>query len=225
LSFAELLTDGLERDDPVEQREFLEIIQRNADRLLRLVDDLLLLDRIETGAMPLEWGVVDVASTVTSCVAGFGPAAEAKSISLESEVGEGPTIPGDHVRLAQVVDVLLSNAIKFTPNGGRVIVAATPRDRLWRIEVIDNGIGVPAKEQDSLFERFYRASNARSSRIPGSGLGLPVARAIVDLHGGTITLRTAQNGGTTATVTLPYETANKDGGDDGDEGNPSGINA
>ena len=212
LSFAELLTDGLGRDDPAEQVEFLEIIQRNADRLLRLVDDLLLLDRIETGAMPFEWGVVDVPSLVSSCVSSFAPAAEAKSISLESEIGEGPTIPGDQGRLAQVIDVLLSNAIKFTQTGGRVLVSASPRDRLWRLEVIDNGIGVPTKEQDSLFERFYRASTARASRIPGSGLGLPVARAITDLHGGTITLRSAQNGGTTASVTLPIE--NPDNGVD-----------
>jgi PAS domain S-box-containing protein len=220
LSFAELINEGLGRDEVAEQAEFLEIIQRNADRLLRLVDDLLLLDRIETGAMPLEWGVVDVASLVSSCVSSFAPAAEAKSISLESEIGEGPAIPGDQGRLAQVVDVLLSNAIKFTPEGGRVIVSASPVDRLWRVEVMDNGIGVPAKEQASLFERFYRASNARASRIPGSGLGLSVARAITQLHGGAITLRSAQNGGTTASVTLPVEAPGDDGARAGDPRKP-----
>lgn len=204
LSFAELLTDGLGRDDPAEQKEFTEIIKRNADRLLRLVDDLLLLDRIETGAMPLEWGVVDVPSVVSACVVGLSPSAEAKLISLESEIGEGPSVPGDSGRLAQVLDILVSNAIKFTPEGGRVIVTATPVDQLWRIEVVDTGIGVPVKEQDALFERFYRATNARLSRIPGSGLGLSVAKAIAELHGGQITLRSAESAGTTVVVTVPF---------------------
>ncbi|MHB8245303.1 MAG: PAS domain-containing sensor histidine kinase [Acidimicrobiales bacterium] len=206
LSFTELLAEGLGKDDPVEQAEFLEIIKRNADRLLRLVDDLLLLDRLETGAMPLEWGIVDVPSLVSSCVSSFAPAAEAKSISLVCEIGEGPMIPGDEGRLAQVVDVLLSNAIKFTPEGGRILVAASPRDHLWRVEVVDNGMGVPAREQESLFERFYRASNARSSRIGGSGLGLPVAQAIIELHRGGIALRSAEGAGTTVVVTLPFRT-------------------
>lgn len=203
LSFTELLSDGLGSDDPEEQAEFLDIIKRNGERLLRLVDDLLLLDRLETGAIPLEWGIVDVPSVVASCVSNFGPSADAKHVSLGCEIGEGDAIPGDYVRIGQVIDVLLSNAIKFTPSNGRVLVTAFPHDRLWRIEVIDSGIGVPAGERESLFERFYRASNARASRIPGSGLGLPVARAIVELHGGSIALRSAEGGGTTVVVTLP----------------------
>ena len=204
LSFTELLADGLGRDDPAEQGEFLDIIRRNAERLLRLVEDLLLLDRIETGAMPLEMGTVDVPDLVSSCVQSFSPAAESKSISLESEVADGPSIPGDQVRLAQLLDVLVSNAVKFTPENGRVLVTASPRDRLWHLEVVDSGIGIPADELASLFERFYRASNARSSRIPGSGLGLAVARAIAELHGGTIALRSSAGSGTTAIVTLPF---------------------
>ncbi len=205
LSFTELLTDGFGRDDPAEQAEFTEIIKRNADRLLRLVDDLLLLDRIETGAMPLEWGVVDIPTVVSGSVVGLSPSAESKMLSLESEVGEGPSVAGDAGRLSQVLDILVGNAIKFTPEGGRVIVRATPFDEIWRLEVIDTGIGVPLKEQGELFERFYRATNARISRIPGSGLGLSVARAIAELHGGSITLRSAEGGGTTVAVTLPVE--------------------
>jgi PAS domain S-box-containing protein len=205
LSFAELLSDGLGLDDVAEQAEFIDIIRRNADRLLRLVDDLLLLDRIETGAMPLEWGVVDVASLVSSCVASLAPTAEAKSIALEAEIGEGPKVPGDPQRVAQVLDVLLSNAIKFTPTHGRVRVRATPVERLWRIDVIDTGIGIPAREVGSIFERFFRGTNAQTSRIPGSGLGLSVARAICHLHGGNITIRSAEGTGTTVSVTIPYD--------------------
>ncbi|MGH9298104.1 MAG: sensor histidine kinase, partial [Acidimicrobiales bacterium] len=111
----------------------------------------------------------------------------------------------------------LSNAIKFTPATGRILVTATPLDRLWRIEVRDSGIGVPTTEQRSLFERFFRATNARTARIPGSGLGLPVARAIAELHGGSIALRSAENGGTTAIVTLPLVGSDDGQVDDDDE--------
>jgi PAS domain S-box-containing protein len=208
LSFTELLADGLGKDDAAEQAEFLEIIRRNADRLLRLVDDLLLLDRLESGAMPLEWGVVDLPSLLTSCVAGFTPSAEAKGIFLSCEIGEGPAVAGDQDRLSQVIDVLLSNAVKFTPEGGRVTVTAEPQERLWRIEVTDTGIGVPSSEQESLFERFFRATNARASRIPGSGLGLAVARVIVELHGGSVVLRSAIGRGTTVSITLPLPQGN-----------------
>lgn len=207
LSFAELLTDGLGKDDPAEQAEFVEIIRRNADRLLRLVDDLLLLDRMESGAMPLEWGVVDLPSLVSSSVNAFSPAAEAKTISLEVELGDGPSVPGDPGRLAQVLDVLLSNALKFTPEKGRILVRAVPADDLWRLEVTDTGIGVPMRERGEIFERFFRATNARISRIPGSGLGLAVARTICEMHGGSISLRSREGAGTTVTVTIPFERA------------------
>jgi PAS domain S-box-containing protein len=203
LSFTELLRDGVGQDDPAEQVEFLDVITRNADRLLRLVDDLLLLDRAETGVLPLEWGTIDIPSLVESAVTTFAPQADPKRISLESDLGEGLLIPGDAQRIAQLIDVLLSNAIKFTPEGGRVTVRATPTEEHWFISVADTGIGVPVAERGSLFERFYRASNARAARIPGSGLGLSVARAIARLHGGEITISDSDAGGTVALVALP----------------------
>jgi PAS domain S-box-containing protein len=203
LSFTELLRDGVGQDDPAEQVEFLDVIKRNADRLLRLVDDLLLLDRAETGVLPLEWGTFDVPSLVEGAVATFAPQAESKRISLESDLGEGLLIAGDAQRIAQLVDVLLSNAIKFTPEGGKVTARATPTDDHWFISVADTGIGVPAAERESSFERFYRASNARAARIPGSGLGLSVARAIARLHGGEISISESDAGGTAVLVALP----------------------
>jgi signal transduction histidine kinase len=203
LSFTELLRDGVGQDDPNEQVEFLDVIRRNADRLLRLVDDLLLLDRAETGVLPLEWDAFDVPSVVEAAVATFAPQAEAKRISLESDLGEGLLIAGDAQRIAQLVDVLLSNALKFTPEGGQVTVRATPSDDHWFISVTDTGIGVPAGERESSFERFYRASNARAARIPGSGLGLSVARAIARLHGGDISISDSDAGGAVLLVALP----------------------
>ena len=203
LSFTELLDDGLEHGRLEEQREFLDVIARNAGRLLRLVDDLVLLDRIETGKIGIEWGAFDVPSLVTASVASFTPTAEKRGISLETEIGEGPPLSGDAQRVAQVLDVLISNAVKFTPEGGRIVVTARPIRRAWQLEVIDSGIGVPSAERESLFERFYRASNARAARVPGSGLGLSIARAITDLHGGSIELADAEPNGTTVVVRLP----------------------
>jgi PAS domain S-box-containing protein len=203
LSFTELLRDGVGRDDPAEQVEFLDVITRNSDRLLRLVDDLLLLDRAEAGVLPIEWGTFDVAAVVASAVATFAPRAESKRISLESELSEGLPIPGDANRIAQLIDVLLSNALKFTPEHGRVTVKATPAEDHWFISVADSGIGVPAAERDMLCERFYRASNARAARIPGSGLGLSVARAIAHLHGGEISISESEDGGAAVLIALP----------------------
>jgi PAS domain S-box-containing protein len=204
LSFTDLLRDGVGRDEPAEQVEFLDVITRNADRLLRLVDDLVLLDRAETGILPMEWGTFDVAAVVHTAVTTFAHRAESQQISLESHLGEGPLVFGDAQRIAQLLDVLLSNAIKFTPEGGWVKVTAAANEEHWFISVADTGIGVPQDEREALFERFYRASNARAARIPGSGLGLSVARAIARLHRGEISIGNGEAGGSVVLFTLPF---------------------
>ncbi|HKH88763.1 MAG TPA: PAS domain-containing sensor histidine kinase [Acidimicrobiales bacterium] len=206
LSFTELLRDGVGQDEPAEQVEFLDVITRNADRLLRLVDDLVLLDRAESGVLPVDWGPIDIPSLVETSVATFAPQAESKRISLETDLGEGLLLTGDSQRITQLIEVLLSNGVKFTPEGGRITVSATPSDLHWFISVADTGIGVPAAERESLFERFYRASNARAARIPGSGLGLSVARAIAQLHGGEISITASEAGGALVLVALPLGT-------------------
>jgi PAS domain S-box-containing protein len=203
LSFTELLRDGVGKDEPAEQVEFLDVIMRNAQRLIRLVDDLVLLDRAETGMLPVDWTIIDIPSLIEEAVITFAPQAESKRISLEMQVGEGLPITGDAHRIAQVLDILLSNALKFTPETGRIVVTATPTDAHWLISVADTGIGVPAAEAESLFERFYRASNARAARIPGSGLGLSVARAIARMHHGEIQITSKEAGGTTVRVAIP----------------------
>ncbi len=221
LSFTELLRDGVGRDDPAEQVEFLDVITRNAQRLLALVDDLVLLDRAETGILPLDLVPFDLASVVQDAVTTFSPQAETKHISLECNLEEGAPLVGDDRRIAQLLDVLLSNAVKFTPEGGRVKVSATSSGDHWFISVTDTGIGVPMLERDSLFERFYRASNARTARIPGSGLGLAVARAIARLHGGSISIANAAAGGTVVLVALPLALPRDQGADPGTQHSPT----
>jgi signal transduction histidine kinase len=115
----------------------------------------------------------------------------------------GEPIVGDVDRLGQVLDNLLSNAIKFTPAGGRVSVTAVPDPQGWMIEVSDTGIGIPEDEQDRLFSEFYRASNSRTDRTPGTGLGLVISRLIVDRHGGDLRLISEEGRGSTAVLRLP----------------------
>lgn len=204
LSFTDLLSGGVGTEDPDAQREYIEVIARNAGRLLRLVDDLLLLDRIETGSLPVMWGTFDIPHVVGSAVSSFSPIADRKGISLESEVGEGPPLCGDSQKVGQLLDVVISNALKFTPEHGRVVVTAAPLEDRWVVEVTDTGIGVPPSERPCPFDRFYRASNARAARLPGSGLGLSIARAIADLHGGTIALEPSHgHGGSVVRIELP----------------------
>ena len=125
-------------------------------------------------------------------------------IGTEFDADEGPLpLEADAGRLGQVLDNLVSNALKFTPSGGSVMVSAGNGNGKVRLEVTDTGIGVPHEEIGQLFSRFYRASTATRREIPGTGLGLVIARAIVEAHGGTISLESIEGEGTRVAVTLP----------------------
>jgi signal transduction histidine kinase len=114
-----------------------------------------------------------------------------------------PDLQGDRARLIQVLDNLVSNALKFTPAGGRVQVRLRPVEGTAVIEVQDTGLGIPADEQEQLFERFFRSSRATENAIPGTGLGLTITKAIVERHGGRIELESTENVGTVVRVELP----------------------
>jgi PAS domain S-box-containing protein len=202
ISFLELIRaedDGLSPDG----RHFLDIIKRNANRLLRLVGDLLLLSRIESGINPADLLPVSVPELACEAVRNAAPAAAGFGVTLQAETGDGPEMPGDHLGLTQVLDNLIANAVKFSHPGDTVWVRAAWADGHWRIEVADQGIGIPPDEIDQLFHRFVRASNARILGRPGTGLGLSVVKAIVDLHGGTVTVDSALEQGTTFSIRLP----------------------
>jgi signal transduction histidine kinase len=203
ISFAELLLDT-EEVDVVNQRRFTEIISNNAHRLLVVVGDLLLLGRAEAGNLRLQPGIVEIPAMIDEVVAALEPAADAAGITLSVTSGKGPTVEGDAARLDQVLDNLVSNAVKFTPAGGEVTVASTFVDRCWHVTVTDTGMGIPRAEQDTIFERFQRATNAATT--PGTGLGLAVAKTLVELHGGSIALDSIEGSGTTVTLRLPVRT-------------------
>ena len=197
---------GLLRDDaaglPEEQQEFASIIERNAMRLLRLVDDLLLLGQLESGLLPLAIGGFDVRNHVDAAIASIRPLADERGVSLDAVVDDGPLLRADGQRIDQVLANLLSNAVKFTRSGGKVVVRARREPTAWCLEVRDSGIGIPKAERERLFVRFSRGSNA-VEEASGTGLGLVITRAIVERHGGTIEVHSTEGVGTAFVVSLP----------------------
>jgi signal transduction histidine kinase len=164
---------------------FLDIIERNADRLHRLVGDLLMLDRLEAGALPLDLAPVSIPDLAAEAVRSAAPAAAKQGIAIEVSTGDGPLVAADHRRLMQVLDNLIANAVKFSNRNRRVLVAAG-YDGQWRIDVTDTGIGIPPEEAGQLFSRFVRASNARTAGLPGTGLGLSIVKVLTEMHGGRV---------------------------------------
>ena len=198
--YVELL---LEDEPNEEKRGYLAIVDRNAHRLLGLVSDLLFTARLQDGRLELERSEVDLAELVRHSVESARPRAENSAIEFTIEIGDVPSALGEQVRLSQLLDNLVSNAIKFTPHGGRVTVRLTEEDGLARIEVSDTGIGIPDEEREKLFERFFRSQTALERQIQGTGLGLYISKAIVEAHGGRIGVQSTEGEGTTFVVELP----------------------
>ena len=171
--------------------------------MLALVNDLLFAARLQAGELRLDREHLDVAAIVRQSVREARPRADAKDIVLELEEAPVPPADADRGRLFQLLDNLISNAIKFTPERGRVDVRVRTQNGTIRIEVADTGIGIPEDERGRLFDRFFRASTAVRQQIPGTGLGLYIARAIVEAHGGSIDVESADGQGTTFCVDLP----------------------
>jgi signal transduction histidine kinase len=201
MGYLELVLD----DDNLseEQRGFLNVADRNADRLLRLVNDLLFVARFEAGQLELHPVDLDLAAIVRQSVEESGPRAAAGGVELTCEASAASPVQADKGRMFQLVENLVSNAIKFTPHGGDVHVSVTPVNGVVRLEVSDSGVGIAPDEQDRLFERFFRASTASEHQIPGTGLGLYITRAIVEAHGGTIAVRSSPGEGSSFCIDLP----------------------
>ncbi|WP_141538631.1 ATP-binding protein [Isoptericola jiangsuensis] len=202
LGYLELLDldgDGL----TAEQRGHLEVIDRNARRLLHLVDDLLLTAQVDSGNFTVHRQPTDLRDVVAAAARSAAPTAAAAGIELvDDDTGPVP-LHGDPVRLAQAVDNLVSNALKFTPSGGAVTLRAERVGDDARLTVQDTGPGIAPEDLQHLTERFYRSRRVNRERVPGVGLGLAITQAIVDAHGGTMRVDSVVGRGTTFTVTLP----------------------
>lgn len=203
VGYTELLRD-FERDNLSERgRGFLDVVERNARRQLRLVGDLLTLVRIQTGRFSIEPAPVDLREVVQASVEEAMPAADRRGVRLEVECEEIPAFVGDAQRLGQVVGNLLSNALKFTDRGGEVKVYLRRDHTGAVIEVADTGIGIPADELERLFDRLYRATSATEREIEGLGLGLSIVKAIVEAHRGKVSVASEPGAGTLVRVELP----------------------
>jgi len=184
---------------------FVSIIDRQAERLSRLIDDLLILSDLELGKMPVRVCPTSLAPIVRDVVELLAEPARRGGIEVEVDVGDGIRVMGDPDRLAQVVSNLLDNAIKYTPGNGSVRIRAARPSGSDDVEltVEDTGAGIPAEDLPRLAERFYRVDKARIRELGGTGLGLSIVKHIVHAHGGTLRIDSRLGVGTTVTVTIP----------------------
>jgi two-component system phosphate regulon sensor histidine kinase PhoR len=201
IGFTEALTDE-PPPAPEEARRFLEMIHAEAERLSRLVDDLLALSRLEHHSLPLRREAVDLCDLAQDVVLQLSARAEEAGLHLAAEPCAGIMALGDPDLLKEVLLNLVSNAIQYTPPGGRIRVTAGQQDGRVTMAVSDTGIGIPEKHQSRIFERFYRVDKDRSRRSGGTGLGLAIVKHIVESHHGRITVDSEPGRGSTFTVEL-----------------------
>ena len=196
----------LMRDDDnltPEQTGRLDTIDRAAERMLALISSILTTDR--DTSVPHE--PVSLVSLLRESVTSFSAAARTRDQSLTLDIAGTFRLAGDAFRLRQLIDNILSNAVKYTPNGGTIRVSARTHDRQIEVSISDSGLGIAEEDIPHLFDDYFRAQEAVGSGLPGSGLGMGIAKAIAEAHGGTIRVESTVGRGTTVTITLPEDTA------------------
>jgi signal transduction histidine kinase len=185
-------------------QEGLQVISEESDRLNGLINNLLDASRIQAGAFKLERGDVSLPKLAGRVVENFRVQSPDHRFILDFPP-DYPITPGDEERLRQVLDNLVSNAIKYSPAGGEIRVGGWSDGARATVYVADQGIGIPAEEQGNLFQRFYRVDSSLRRSTQGAGLGLYLCKSIVDAHGGRIWLRSEPGKGTTVFFTLPLK--------------------
>lgn len=205
LGYTEMLLEDSPTALDEEQERLLRIIARNGTRLIDLCNDLLTLSGLDAGTIDWRAEEVDLTALLRTAAEAVGPLVADRELHFDVETPTAPVlVSGDGSQLERVLLNLLSNAVKFTEDGGlvRASVAVDAQDRAV-VTVRDTGIGIPAEEQDRLFQRFFRSTTAQRHAIQGTGLGLSIVRAIVEAHGGSVRVRSAHQEGSTFTVLLP----------------------
>ena len=205
-SYAETLSDNAGELPPAMEQKFLGVILNESDRMTHIVQDLLTLSRFDSGRDDLKLGRFSFAEAVQDLYNAVYMEAQRHNHVLTLEMEEGlPQVVADRERILQVMMNVVSNAIKYTPDGGRIaITAGRGTDSVWMM-VDDNGIGIPAADRARIFERFYRVDKARSRQSGGTGLGLSIAKEIVDRHEGSLTLLDKETPGLTVRLELKIE--------------------
>jgi signal transduction histidine kinase len=187
-----------------QQRNFMTIVKSNVDRMADLVSDLLDVSRLETGRVRLELDRLDLASVIMEISQELAEMMRQRELALHFDLSPGlPPVYADRGRVVQVLLNLLSNAYRYTPAGGSITIAVHTLDGKVRVDVIDTGIGIPDQDHETIFERFYRADHPVVREQTGTGLGLPIARSLIEMHGGRLWLRSEVDVGSTFSFTLP----------------------
>jgi signal transduction histidine kinase len=196
----ENLADGIEQPD----RETMQVMLNQTERLGRLVDQLLDLSKLESGEVPLQLEPMPLAPVIDQVLSEFSVGRAVTDVALIDDVPDDLAVAADRERIHQVVFNLVDNAVRFTPPGGEVTIRAWREDERVQIEIHDTGVGVAPEHLPRVFERFYRADPARSRDDGGgTGIGLAIARSIVEGHGGRIAATSEPGRGATFTFDLP----------------------
>jgi len=188
--------------DESDQRALLHDVLAESDHMRRLVDDLLTLTRLDSGQLTLTKETVDLTALLASIQRQAARLGEQRSVAVEL-ADVGGLVQADTERLQQVVLIALDNALRYTPAGGRITLAATPADRMVQITVADTGSGIAPEHLPHIFDRFYRADPARGRENGNAGLGLSIAKGLVEAMGGRITVESTVGVGTTVVISLP----------------------
>jgi len=199
-----LLAETIETasDDPVMVREFAVKMRREARRLTKLIQEIIQISRLQGGESVLDHDQVDIAGVVHEAFEGAALAAETKRISLVADLRERPHVLGDRDLLVMAVRNLVDNAVSYSEPGSRVTASVTCKEDIVSIAVLDQGIGIDTKDQERIFERFYRADPARARDTGGTGLGLSIVKHVALQHGGAVTVWSQPAVGSTFTLSL-----------------------
>ena len=206
--FVETLIDDPNLNDAT-RAGFLERMRVQSDRLSAIVGDLLTLSRVESGEEALQLVPVDLTRIARMSAQALAPSAEKKKIALNIRSADGISVLGDEHHLRLMIDNLLDNAVKYTPEGGQVTLGVTAEGNQARLEVRDTGIGIEPVHRERIFERFYRVDKGRSREMGGTGLGLSIVKHVVFAHGGEIRVESMVGKGSSFHVTLPRFSAKK----------------
>jgi len=201
IGFLELAVDAPELTD--ETRRMLDIAARNSERMLGLVTDLLQTASDKDGTISLAIATCDIAELARQSIESAQLAANRRDLSLTSTIDRPAITDADPFRVRQVIDNLLTNAVKYNRTGGSITVSVEAVDDVVRVDVTDTGVGVSASDQAHLFDRYFRAGSARKSNVVGTGLGLGISRDIAKMHGGSLSVRSEVGVGSTFSLILP----------------------
>ena len=207
IGFSELLGEQLEGPLGEKQQRFVGHILQDARHLLELINEILDISKIESGRLELKREPFDFSQCIEDVLGGIRHQAATKNITLENKNRFHDSLFADRLRVKEILYNLLSNAVKFTPEGGRVWMEAFSEGNNLHVSVCDTGIGIPEKEHPAIFEKFYQVGDARGGTREGTGLGLPITKHLVELHGGSINVESRPGQGSSFRLTFPLHPA------------------